>query len=398
MNIFQPEFGLGVNYLTLYHLGKNILTGIVVGFLLLSIPSGAQTGNSFKYRFSGNIQDKLVVAGGSSIVINYSLPELSIDNITNDNGIFFRLSAPGHTSTREPGKPELPVFSRLISIPGEAKYSIKITDVKSTRISPSVNKIQGRLYPSQHGEIKQESAQKPGFVIDRKLYSAKGLLKGDTVSIEKVGKLRGIDLSTLVISPVKYDPVSNSLEVITEMKIEITWTGGIPSYSKSSPAQESALFANTLDKGVLNYYPGEIITGYSDQPVEMIIVTDTSYSEIIEPFLRWKRQKGYRVNVLYYGEGLAGGHFSELKESISGIYTSSKADGHAPEYLLIIGDVSKIPYYGTGNVTDMYYGEFDGNGDFLPDMYVGRIPAKDTASVRSVIGKIIEYEKFMFAD
>ncbi len=367
-------------------------------FLLLSFPSGAQTGNNFKYRFNGNIQDKLVIAGESSIVINYNLPELSIDDITNDNGIFFRLSAPGHTTTQEPGKPELPVFSRLISIPGEAKYRIRITSVESTRIKPSGNKIKGRLYPAQHGEIKQDLPQKPEFVIDRKLYSAKSLLEGDTVRIEKVGKLRGNDLSTLVISPVKYDPASNSLDVITAMKIEITWTGGNPAYSKTSPAEESVLFANTLDKGVLNYYPGEIITGYSDQPVEMIIVTDTSYSEILEPFLRWKRQKGYRVNVLYYGEGLAGSHFSELKESISNLYTSSKADGHAPEYLLIIGDVSKIPYYGTGNVTDMYYGEFDGNGDFLPDMYVGRIPAKDTTSVRSVVRKILEYEKFMFAD
>lgn len=398
MNIFQPEFGLGVNCLTLFQLGKNKLTGIVAAFLLFSVTAGAQTGNNFKYRFNGNLQDKPVIAGEASIVINYNLPELAIDNITNDNGIFFRLSAPGHTSTQEPGKPELPVFSRLISIPVEAKYIIRITEIESARITPSINKIKGRLYPAQHGEIKQDSPQKPGFVIDRKLYSGRGLLKGDTVRIEKVGRLRGNDLSTLVISPVKYNPASNSLEVITSMKIEISWTGGIPSYSKSSPAEESALFANTLEKGVLNYYPGEIITGYSDQPVEMIIVTDTSYSEILEPFLRWKRQKGYRVNVLYYGEGLAGSHFSELKESISNLYTSSKADGHAPEYLLIIGDVSKIPYYGTGNVTDMYYGEFDGSGDFLPDMYIGRIPAKDTASVRSVVGKIIEYEKFMFAD
>ena len=54
----------------------------------MSVQSGAQTGNKFIYRFSGNLQDKPVIAGEGSIVINYSLPELSIDNITNDNGIF----------------------------------------------------------------------------------------------------------------------------------------------------------------------------------------------------------------------------------------------------------------------------------------------------------------------
>ena len=95
----------------------------------MSVQSGAQTGNKFIYRFSGNLQDKPVIAGEGSIVINYSLPELSIDNITNDNGIFYRLSAPGHSKTADPGKPELPVFSRLVSIPSGTGYKIKISDV-----------------------------------------------------------------------------------------------------------------------------------------------------------------------------------------------------------------------------------------------------------------------------
>jgi hypothetical protein len=46
----------------------------------------------------------------------------------------------------------------------------------------------------------------------------------------------------------------------------------------------------------------------------------------------------------------------------------------------------------------MYYGEFDGNGDYMPDMYIGRIPAKDSGSVSSVVNKILEYEKHIFAD
>ncbi len=370
----------------------------MVGFLLLSFQAGAQTGNSHIYRFNGQVQGKPVIAGEGIIVINYTLPELIIDNTINDNGEFYRLSAPGHTKTSDPGKPELPVFSRLVSIPRDAGYRIKITDVVSTIVTPSGKNIKGRLYPSQPGEIKQDLPRLPDFVIDKKVYSARGLLLNDTVRIESVGRLRGKDLSTLLISPVRYNPSSNSLEVITSMKIEITYSGGGSAYSKSSAGVESPLFATTFDKGVLNYYPGEIITGYSDEPVEMIIVTDTSYRKALEPFFRWKRQKGYKLSVLYYGEGLAGSHFTELKESISNIYNTSKADGHPPEYLLIIGDVTKVPYFGTGNVTDMYYGEFDGNGDFLPDIYIGRIPATDTASVRTVTDKIVQYEKHIFAD
>jgi len=133
----------------------------MLGFLLMSVQSGAQTGNKYIYRFSGNLQDKPVIAGEGSIVINYSLPELSINNITNNNGVFYRLSAPGHSKTVDPGKPELQVFSRHVSIPSGAGYRIRISDVISTNITPSGNNIRGRLFPSQPGEIKQDLPRKP---------------------------------------------------------------------------------------------------------------------------------------------------------------------------------------------------------------------------------------------
>jgi len=378
-------------------LGKSKLSDILFGFLLVTISASGQTGKSVRYRFNGDLKDDFMLTGERSIIINYRLPELTIDNIINDSGTFYRISAPGHTKSRDPGKPELPVLSRLIAIPDGASYQIIISDVESSNINPSRNDLKGILFPSQHGETKQKDSQKQGFVIDRELYKRRGTIEKDTVRIESIGKMRGKNLSSLLISPVSYNPGSNYLEVITSMRIEIIFSADIRSYSKSSPS-ESALFTETIDKGVLNFYPEDLITGYSDQPVEMIIVTDTTFRDYLEPFYKWKMQKGFRLEVLYYGEGMGGSNFTELKQSISNIYSASSADGHPPEYLLIIGDVAKIPYYGTGNITDMYYGEFDGNGDYIPDMYIGRIPVKDTTSAKSFVEKILEYEKFQFAD
>jgi gingipain R len=114
-----------------------------------------------------------------------------------------------------------------------------------------------------------------------------------------------------------------------------------------------------------------MITGYSDKPVGMIIVSDTTFKENLQPFIRWKTQKGFRLTVLYAGE--IGSTYTEIRNAIAIEYNSLKAAGNLPEYLLIIGDVSKVPYYGTGNVSDMYYGELDGEGDYIPDMFIGRI-------------------------
>ena len=49
---------------------------------------------------------------------------------------------------------------------------------------------------------KQKDTQKQGFVIDREIYSRRGLIKTDTVKIESIGKIRGRNLSSLVISPI----------------------------------------------------------------------------------------------------------------------------------------------------------------------------------------------------
>jgi len=325
------------------YLGKVKQVNILIGFLLLTIPVSGQTGRSIKYRFNGDLQEKTVVTGNRSLLINYTLSEINIDNITNNNGTFYRVTAPGHSLTAEPGKPELPVLNRLINIPEGSAIRIRITDVKSSRINPSDNNIKGLLFPAQHGETKQKESQKTGFVIDKDLYSRRGILKSDTVRIESLGKIRSKELSNLVITPVRYDPGSNFIELITSMKIEISFSGDIVNNSKSS-SYESALFNETLDKGILNYYPADFMTGYSDQPVEMIILTDTAFRKNLEPFYKWKRQKGFKLSILYAGAGMAGSNYTELKKSISDIYSSSLSAGHAPEYLLIIGDVTRIPY------------------------------------------------------
>ena len=69
---------------------------------------------------------------------------------------------------------------------------------------------------------------------------------------------------------------------------------------------------------------------------------------------------------------MAGNTYTQLKDTLTKIYKASSENDPPPEYLLIIGDVNRIPYYGgeTGNITDMYYGEFDGNGDYIPEMYM----------------------------
>lgn len=363
-------------------------------FVITSLLAGAQPVKSHRYSF-GRIQEPArIITDGFNIRISHRLPGLTIRSIGHEEGDFYRIEAEGYSRSSETGKPELPVMSRLITIPGDSEPEIKISNVRTEIIRPSADNLKGLLYPAQESETKTAGSQRK-LIIDSRVYSARGFLPSDTVRIEKTGTIRGKKIANLIISPVLYDPSSNRLEIITSMDIEISFkgdTGLLP----ENEAEESLLFAGTLTKGVLNYAPGDLITGYSDEPVRMIIVTDTIFRKQLEPFLKWKAIKGFRVDVLYKGRDFAPANYIPLKDTLQKLYDHYSATSVAPEYLLIVGDVSKIPYYGTGYVSDTYYGEFDGNGDYIPDMFIGRLPVRDTAQLSGVLRKIIEYEKFEF--
>jgi Peptidase family C25./Propeptide_C25. len=355
----------------------------------------SQTSRSFRYSFNPGGKENTVISTDHSLVINYSLSELNLTSFTTTDGTYFRASIPGHIPTSEVGKPELPVLSRLIEIPEGYSCKTIISGVNTTEMKPSRKRVRGVLYPVQEGETKDSQQRRHPFTLDKSTYAVRAYLNSDTVRIEPIGIVRHKKLASVIISPVMYNPYSNRLTVITSMKIEIIFVPDATTSSKSA-IPESRLFSETIGKGVLNYNPENVVPGYSDKPVRMIILTDTAFRKQIKPFVAWKTQKGFRVEVLYKGAAFAGDNYTAIKNTLTNIYNSSTADNPPPEYLLILGDVSRIPCNTSYRNTDMYYGEFDGNGDYIPDMFIGRLPARDTTEVKTVLNKIIQYEKFDF--
>jgi hypothetical protein len=397
-NLVQ-NLGYSVNNITLMRSGDRLHFYISFVFLLISTSVHGQAGKSHTYRFGGDLCTNITIDGSHSFTIDYKINELNIEGLVNDNGEFYRITVPGHISTSDPGKPQLPVFSRLISVPGSSSYNIKISEVTSTKISPGKKNFRGLLFPAQPGQTKNPLAAKQGFMIDNNQYNTPGILKTDTVSIINIGRLRKNNLAGIVIRPVQFNPRANEIMVITSMKIDISFTEPLSKTGALPDHKGSPVFEGAISKSLLNFNPEEVITGYSDQPLKMIILTDTVFSKHLQPLIRWKTQKGFKINVLFRGTGMAGTNYAELKDTLTKIYNSSTADNPPPEYLMIVGDINKIPAVsGISNVSDMYYGEFDGDGDFIPDMFIGRLPVADTSELKAVVNKMIQYEKFEFTD
>ncbi|MCI0522865.1 MAG: C25 family cysteine peptidase [Bacteroidales bacterium] len=323
---------------------------------------------------------------GSGISYRNSAPRLK--KSSDPSGKYFRISLPGHHFTSETGKPELPVYSRLIEVPRGMDVSVHISDVVTKRVIFSDHGFRGsQIYPAQPARTKNQPPDEKVVVKDRKTYETGGIISHDTAVVRLEGIFRGRELYNIALYPAFYDPAGEYVDLITSMNVRIITS---PSENKGEGTYPPA-----GEKG--GYASEAYITGYTDEPVTMIIVTDSVFSKHLQPLIKWKTLKGIKTTVLYKGEGSADTVYNDLKSRITSLYTSAVTAGNPPQYLLIIGDLSIIPASrGTGNVSDLYYGEFDGEGDYIPELFIGRLPVSDTTQLKGMVSKIIDYESYTF--
>ena len=212
--------------------------------------------------------------------------------------------------------------------------------------------------------------------------------------------MRGRRLVQLQIAPFQYNPVQNALKVTYKMEIEIHFKDANASLTQDIHKRfYSPVFEKSFQR-VLNYQEEQTKSFTSQKPLKYVILSSPLFSEALQPLIQWKIKKGFTVIEAYKGDPEVGSTKTEMKAFLDSLYRSATPEDPAPTYLLIVGDHEQIPAFKSnyGHYTDLYYSEFDGNGDFFPELLYGRLSAKDTTQLNPQIDKILEYEQYLFAD
>lgn len=358
---------------------------LAAALMLLNLPDADSQAYAGGRSADDKPGDKLLRRPSSVIYRHNDLRFLKINDPT---GQYLRLVLPGHHQTQEPGKPELPVWSRLVEIPHGMDLVVSLSDVEFQRIRFEDHGAPGaEIFPAQPARTKNEAAQEKITLKDRKSYEAREILKHDTVVVTHEGIFRGRRLANIAVYPAFYNPAGKFVDLITSMKLNIDYE---PSATKGEEEAD-----DTFNKG--GFSSDSYITGYTDRPVHMIIITDSLFSKHLEPLVKWKTLKGIKSTVILKGPGPADSVYKDLKTRISDLYATLQSNGNPVHYLLIAGDPSVIPTSrGTTNVSDLYYGEFDGQGDYIPELFIGRLPAADTTQLKGMVKKIIDYETLRY--
>jgi hypothetical protein len=324
--------------------------------------------------------------------INIEISSVEISN-SNQKGAenFITLNSNGLMPVFNVGKPNIPVYSKLIEIPLEATVSYKIKNYEEIIIDLANYGFEKKIIPAQPSVSKSEEPDE--FYFDEKTYAENQYLYSEILTFEEVGIMRSFRLGRIEICPIQYNPVRNELRILNNLEIQIEFLGS--NHAKTS--QLKTRYSNSSFDNLLNEFVPNLLQQQLTINPTYVIVSDRKFETTLAPFIAQKQQKGFSVIVGYTDTPNVGTTTTSIKAYLQNLYENPPSGYSPPAYALLVGDIAEIPaFQQSGHVTDLYY--FDYTGDNLPDVFYGRFSATNTSQLIPQIEKTIEYENNAMPD
>jgi len=337
----------------------------------------------------------------SKLKFTNDFTKLTYRTVKTEKGSFTELDVPEYGSSNTLGLPKLPMLKKLIEVPFGATVKVNVISYTVKEYKLSDYGITNQLMPAQPSVSKDVKKKLPDFVQDLAFYATDQFNSDELVTVDLLGEMRGVNIARLNIAPVRYNPVTNTIQVYSDLKVEITFPGAnIPQTITKKKNAYSLYFESMFGNQLLNYKAShstkDTITKY---PVKYVIVSDPMFQSALQPFIQWKTKKGFTVVEAYTNNVAVGTTTTSIKSYLQGLYNAGTASDPAPSFVLFVGDVAQIPAWaGTAgsHVTDLYYCEY--TGDLFPEMYYGRFSATTVGELQPQIDKTLEYEQYLMPD
>jgi len=324
---------------------------------------------------------------------SFSFSSIDATEVTTEKGVFSDITLEGTYPSGNVGDPSLPAAHQLISVPYGAKIaSLEVKSYSTTTYSLADYNIK-TVMPLQPSVRKNQKPEDIEFVYNEKAYAAKSFNERPIATMEIKGTMRGIQVGSLTINPVQYNPSTNSIRVFNNIEIEVRYDD----YDKSAAYNE---FARTFSPYFASVYKAmfnwrdDVYDQHPDlwqAPVKMLVIADRMFEECMQDWIAWKSMKGFYMDVNYTDQ--IGTTASAIRSFIQGKYAED-----APTFVIIFGDKNQVAASGTGSethcVTDLQYMSVD-NDDF-PDIYHSRMCAENVQQMTNIITKTLWYEKLQF--
>ncbi|KUK91506.1 MAG: lysine-specific cysteine proteinase Kgp [Marinimicrobia bacterium 46_43] len=335
------------------------------------------------------VQVRKPVAGQLTLEIH--IPQLILESVVSPAGdSYTQIRMEGQYTTREPGHPELPVIRRLIRVPADRSLSVTLDDSSQTSLLLSSYALPNTVWPVQPSLPKRPDV-KPIFQNpDIRVYNQKTRFPAATLT--DLGILRQERIYRLDVYPVNYDPQTGRLDLRKSLSLTLTES---PGKVMNTPAPSPLFSKLTAPLLSTSDEPPSLI----QSPPGYLIVTPSQFEPALEEFITWKTRRGFQVDVLIL-ESLGNPDTATIRDAIHDRYLNPPPGHTSPSFLLLVGDEEHIPVFmgkNDNHFTDLPYVTVT-EGDYLPDMYTGRLAIRSVTELTHHLNKILWVEKYTYND
>lgn len=321
--------------------------------------------------------------------VEFTIPEYEIiteeiDGVTYHKLIHFNAGYLG-----EKGLPEIAKLSCLIGVPEKGTVSIEEPKIKEQEVLRNIN-----LFPSQGLDL--DICPDKGLIIDEEFYLKDVDYPFNIASINTPGIMRDMRLVSLTLSPFSYNPARRELTVRKRMTVRVIYDTNSPGINEmaKSPRRLSRSFESLYRRNVINYEqvrnPGERFE-YQAQSLLVVYNSSPTISSIIEQYVNWKRDKGFKVTAVST-QNLSTA--TALQNYIQNAYNTWD---DPPEHIVLMGsgfnESLPVPYHLVNNLRGDYRYTLLAGDDDLPEAFIGRVSAADATGMATAWNKIRNYER-----
>lgn len=328
--------------------------------------------------------------------VSVLLPAITVGATEVNGQTFTTISLADEGFTITEGEAQLPVINRFLAIPAEATPELVVTSVEWQTLSLAQLGSTAPVVPVQPSLVKLPGSTVE-FAYDAAFYSSNCYTPSVIAHISDAGAIRSRHVALLTVYPVRYNPMTASLQVMTSCELRISLPNSdIAQTTADITRYSSPAFEPLLQQLMLNYDAFEENTAPKHSEGYLIVVHDAFYDAIM-PLATWKQGKGFECTVTKTSEISGGVTKENIKNYIVDAYNTWTTP---PAYVLLVGDVAQIPTWtgtASGTCTDLYYATID-TGNYFADVIVSRFSASTTQHVTTMVDKTIFYEEGVFSN
>lgn len=372
--------------------------------------------------------------------LTVSVPFQGSDLRVESEGLFTSVTLPDMPSVMVQGAPALPVMPVRIALPtGCAATSVDVASISWETI-PGCYDVQ----PSSGCVPISAGIDQVQSLPDPHIYGRDAWFPGSPVQLVNSSVFWGIPIAYVKVNPVRWNPASRTLEVISSLDLDVTFTEdeSVRLVSRRTESSERTAM-EIMRRLVLN---PEGVSGSGAALVapkdltwgQYVIITHPDYQAQAQELADWKTAKGIPAAV--YTTTWVQSQYStaDLQQDMRAFLTDCRDDG--TDYVLIFGDDDKVAcrdalLVGSESFTeeapsDLYFADINdtapgadlwncnGNNtwgevpypyqypqpsgydqvDYHPDLWVGRASVNTAGEADIFLDKVFIYEGIQSVD